>query len=357
MINNSKKILIGFVNTVGSKPSFLVPTFAEGNTLYFQSIDNENNRITSFYSYEIDIQQVIKVNCEITKEVGDPGLYAFALNDNNIYYGSKEELIEKLKQNEGEIKKYPFTYFEVLKFIGEDERDEKIVKQIIKIENKLAYENKRIANKWTDSFSQTLSEEEEKILVRKYKQGDEDARNTLVERNLKLVARIVQKFKYAGIEIDDLISIGTIGLIKSITTYDSNKRIGLSAYAKRCIENEILMTVRSTKKLKPEVFLSEPIGVDEEGNEIFLMDILNSDKVDNESESQIQAKKLQNKIASVLKGREKMILELRYGLISGKCKTQMEVAQLLGISRSYVSRLEKRALRKLGKEFIPEINK
>lgn len=210
-----------------------------------------------------------------------------------------------------------------------------------------------------NSFPKPLSEDEEKIYISKFKDGDEEARNVLVERNLRLVAHIVKKYNYTGREVDDLISVGTIGLIKAITTFDNDKGTRLATYAARCIENEILMVIRSNKKSKSEVFLQDPIGVDKEGNEISLMDVLGTDNdtVVEEVESKIQIKKLYKKMSSVLKGREKMILELRYGLISGKSKTQREIAQMLGISRSYVSRIEKRALKKLGKELNPEGSK
>lgn len=207
-----------------------------------------------------------------------------------------------------------------------------------------------------NSFPKPLSEEEERIFIDRYKNGDEEARNILVERNLRLVAHIVKKYNYTGKEVDDLISVGTIGLIKAITTFDNYKGTRLATYAARCIENEILMVIRSTKKNKSEVFLQDPIGVDKEGNEISLMDVLGTDNdtVVDEVESKIQTKKLYNKMSSTLRGREKMVLELRYGLVSGKSKTQREIAQMLGISRSYVSRIEKRALKKLGKELNPE---
>lgn len=208
----------------------------------------------------------------------------------------------------------------------------------------------------SNSFPKPLTEEEERIYIGRFKDGDEEARNILVERNLRLVAHIVKKYNYTGREVDDLISVGTIGLIKAITTFDNDKGTRLATYAARCIENEILMVIRSNKKSKSEVFLQDPIGVDKEGNEISLMDVLGTDNdtVVEEVENKIQIKKLYKKMSSVLKGREKMILELRYGLISGKSKTQREIAQMLGISRSYVSRIEKRALKKLGKELNPE---
>ncbi|AOY77038.1 RNA polymerase sporulation sigma factor SigK [Clostridium formicaceticum] len=203
------------------------------------------------------------------------------------------------------------------------------------------------------SFPQPLTPEEEEMYLERYEQGDEEARNVLVERNLRLVAHIVKKYGNIGCDVDDLISIGTIGLIKGITTFDRNKGTRLATYAARCIENEILMTIRASKKIKTEVSLQDPIGVDREGNEISLIDILGTepDEVLNEVELKMQVKKLYKKMASVLKKRELMVLELRYGISNGGRKTQREIAKLLGISRSYVSRIEKRAIKKLYKSF------
>ncbi|SNX55335.1 RNA polymerase sporulation sigma factor SigK [Thermoanaerobacterium sp. RBIITD] len=202
------------------------------------------------------------------------------------------------------------------------------------------------------SFPQPLTLEEEKKYFEAYKNGDEDAKNILIERNLRLVAHVVKKYSNTGKDIDDLISIGTIGLIKAIRTYDSSKGTHLATYAARCIENEILMSLRSEKKIKSEVSLQDPIGVDKEGNEISLIDILGTetDEVSDQVELRMQVKKLYNKINSVLKNREKLIIELRYGLRNGGAKTQREIAKMLGISRSYVSRIEKKALNKLFKE-------
>jgi RNA polymerase sporulation-specific sigma factor len=174
----------------------------------------------------------------------------------------------------------------------------------------------------------------------------------LVERNLRLVAHIVKKYSYPGKEVDDLISIGTVGLIKAIDSFDVAKGTRLATYAARCIENEILMLIRNNKKTKGEVYLQEPIGIDKEGNEISLMDVLSSDEdsIIEVVENKIQVKKLYGKIDSCLAQREKLVIEMRYGLSDGKPKTQREIAKLLGISRSYVSRIEKRALKKLFKE-------
>ena len=201
----------------------------------------------------------------------------------------------------------------------------------------------------SNSFPDPLTREEEEYYLKLYMEGDEKARNVLVERNLRLVAHIVKKYNNTGKDIDDLISIGTIGLIKAITTFDMNKGTRLATYAARCIENEILMTIRSDKKFKAEVSLQEPIGVDKEGNEISLFDILGTDVDDviDEVHLKLQINRLYNAVDEVLKDREKTIIELRYGLADGACKTQREIAKLLGISRSYVSRIEKRAIDKL----------
>ena len=203
------------------------------------------------------------------------------------------------------------------------------------------------------SFPVPLTPEEETEYLKRYEQGDEEAKNILVERNLRLVAHIIKKYHNTGREVDDLISIGTIGLIKAITSFDRKKGTRLATYAARCIENEILMTIRSSKKTKTEVSLQDPIGIDKEGNEISLIDILgtDTDEVLDEVELKIQVKKLYEKMKSVLKAREKTVIQLRYGLINGGNKTQREIATLLGISRSYVSRIEKRAIKKLSKAF------
>lgn len=203
-----------------------------------------------------------------------------------------------------------------------------------------------------NSFPQPLTPEEEMKYLEAYRNGDEEAKNILIERNLRLVAHIVKKYSSFTKDIDDLISIGTLGLIKAITTFDAEKGTKLATYAARCIENEILMTIRNVKKTRNEVFLQEPIGVDKEGNEISLMDILGTDgdSIINEVDNRIQIKKLMNRMKSSLKDREKLVIELRYGLLNGVNKTQMEIAKALGISRSYVSRIEKKALSKLAKE-------
>ncbi len=208
----------------------------------------------------------------------------------------------------------------------------------------------------SNSFPQPLTAEEEQKYIEAYKEGSEDARNTLIERNLRLVAHIVKKYSTFSSDVDDLISIGTIGLIKAISTFDQSKGTRLATYAARCIENEILMQIRSTKKIQSEVSLHDPIGVDREGNEITLIDVIGNEteSVIDEVELKIQVKRLYNKMKAVLKKREKTVLELRYGLLNGTGKTQREIAGMLGISRSYVSRIEKKAIKKLSKELEPE---
>lgn len=202
-----------------------------------------------------------------------------------------------------------------------------------------------------NSFPKPLTKDEEEHYLKLCKDGDEQARNILIERNLRLVAHIVKKYHNTGRDIDDLISIGTIGLIKAISTFDVNKGTRLATYAARCIENEILMSIRTGKKSKGEVSLQEPIGIDKEGNEISLLDILGTevDDIIDEVHLKLQIRKLYQAINKVLKDREKIIVELRYGLMDGGCKTQREIASMLGISRSYVSRIEKRAIEKLNK--------
>lgn len=201
------------------------------------------------------------------------------------------------------------------------------------------------------SFPKPLTEEEEKELFDAYKAGDQQAKAELITRNLRLVAHIIKKFGPIGKDSDDLISIGTVGLIKAIESFDYDKGNRLATYAARCIENEILMYMRSAKKIKTEVYLQDPIGVDKEGNEICLIDILGteSDQILDEVESKISIRKLYNIIDKVLEEKEKAIIKWRYGL-SCEPKTQMEIANILGISRSYVSRIEKRALKKLARE-------
>ncbi|MGL5380492.1 RNA polymerase sporulation sigma factor SigK [Clostridium sp.] len=203
-----------------------------------------------------------------------------------------------------------------------------------------------------NTFPKPLDEKEEEHYLALLKEGDKEAKGVLIERNLRLVAHIVKKYTFPNKDVDELISIGTVGLIKAIDSFDGSKGTRLATYASRCIENEILMLFRNNKKQKSEVYLQDPIGVDKEGNEICLIDVLSSEKdsVLEKVESNLQIKSLYNKICMSLSDREGEILKMRYGLIDGRCRTQREIATLLGISRSYVSRIEKKALRKLKKE-------
>lgn len=185
------------------------------------------------------------------------------------------------------------------------------------------------------------------------KNGDDEARNILIERNLRLVAHVVKKYSNTKVDQDDLISIGTIGLIKGINSFNVDKGSKLSTYVSRCIDNEILMYLRSTKKLNAEVYLNEPIGKDKDDNVVTLQEVLeNNDKtIEEEVDLKMKIKKLYKKMSEVLKDREKTIVELRFGLDGHKPKTQHEIAEMMGISRSYVSRIETKAIGKLSKEF------
>ena len=205
--------------------------------------------------------------------------------------------------------------------------------------------------------SQTLPpplelEEEEKML-RRLSKGDNEARQTLVERNLRLVVYIAKKFENTGIGIEDLISIGTIGLMKAINTFNTDKNIKLATYASRCIENEILMYLRRSNKLKGEISIDEPLNQDGDGKELLLSDILGTDNdVTSRAIEDEVDKKLLRASMQKLNNREKNIMELRFGFISGNEKTQKEVADMMGISQSYISRLEKKIINKMKKEIM-----
>ena len=203
------------------------------------------------------------------------------------------------------------------------------------------------------TFKKPLSLEEEKYYLAKYREGDMEARNLLIEHNLRLVAHVAKKYQAPEQDMDDLISIGIIGLIKAVMTFDSEKNSRLGTYAARCIENELLMMLRSRKKLTREVSMYEKIGVDQEGRELRLMDVLESEPVDvlGNLEMQKNICRLHTCIAQVLDDRELLVICERYGLYGRKEKTQREIAADLGISRSYVSRLEKKALEKLRESF------
>ncbi len=199
------------------------------------------------------------------------------------------------------------------------------------------------------SFPKPLSTKEEADYLKRCKEGDKAARDKLIEHNLRLVAHIVKKYNMVDKETDDLISIGTIGLIKAIDTFDEEKGIRLATYASRCIDNELLMMLRSGKRLAKEVYLYDPIGSDREGNEINLLDIIEEAEIDIIENIVLEddIKKLYHIIGKVLTEREREIICLRYGLSNHKEVTQREIAGKLGISRSYVSRIEKKALKKL----------
>ena len=206
--------------------------------------------------------------------------------------------------------------------------------------------------------SQTLPpplepEEEEKILKKLDSEEDTKARQTLVERNLRLVVYIAKKFENTGSGIEDLVSIGTIGLMKAINTFKIDKNIKLATYASRCIENEILMFLRRTNRLKGEISIDEPLNQDGDGNELLLSDILGTepDTVSKGLEDEVDKKLLRNSMEK-LNPREKNIMELRFGFNTGNEKTQKEVADMLGISQSYISRLEKKIIGKMKKEIM-----
>ena len=198
-----------------------------------------------------------------------------------------------------------------------------------------------------------LSPEEEEAILDELSKGNEEARKTLVERNLRLVVYIAKKFENTGIGIEDLISIGTIGLMKAINTFNTGKNIKLATYASRCIENEILMYLRRSNKLKGEISIDEPLNQDGDGNELLLSDILGTenDVTSRALEDEVD-KSLLRASMQKLNNREKNIMELRFGFISGNEKTQKEVADMLGISQSYISRLEKKIINKMKKDIM-----
>lgn len=199
------------------------------------------------------------------------------------------------------------------------------------------------------TFPKPLTPKEEEIYLTRYFDGDEEAKNILIERNLRLVAHVVKKYSPLGRENEDLISIGTIGLIKGISSFNANKGTRLATYVARCIDNEILMHIRSCKKLQNEVSINDTIGVDREGNEITLMDIVEDDteQVIEKVALKMQIITLYDKMRETLAKREFEILTWRFGLNNKPIKTQHEIAKNLGISRSYVSRIEKKAIEKL----------
>lgn len=202
-----------------------------------------------------------------------------------------------------------------------------------------------------DVLPPPLTRGEEAELLKEYAGGSKEARTILIERNLRLVVYISKKFENAGVNVEDLISIGTIGLIKAVNTFKPEKNIKLATYASRCIENEILMHLRRTARLKSEVSLDEPLNVDWDGNELLLSDILgtDSDVVYHRLEDEVNRKLLYSAMKK-LEPREKELMEMRFGLRNGREMTQKEVADRMGISQSYISRLEKRIISRLQKE-------
>ena len=204
----------------------------------------------------------------------------------------------------------------------------------------------------TGAFPKPLSPKEESDLILKMEQGEKSARDKLIEHNLRLVAHVVKKFSTDKTDQDDLISVGTIGLIKGVSTYKSKKGIKLATYVARCIENEILMHFRALKKTAQDISINEPIDTDKDGNDLSLLDVIADDcNLLEEIDLKIKTEHLKKYMDEVLDTREKIIIGLRFGLIGGKENTQREVAKKLKISRSYVSRLEKKALIKLYNKF------
>lgn len=207
----------------------------------------------------------------------------------------------------------------------------------------------------SNSFPKPLTEEEENKYLELALAGDEQSKKTLVERNLRLVAHIIKKFDGEGEDFDDLVSIGTIGLIKAINTFNPERATRLATYASRCIENEILMYYRSRKKLRSELSIYDPIGTDKEGNELTLIDVLGTEPetVIDAVSCRFESERLWNKLSN-LNSQEKRVLIMRYGLAGSFRFTQREIAKKLGISRSYVSRIEKKAINRLNDHFVVE---
>ena len=208
----------------------------------------------------------------------------------------------------------------------------------------------------SDILPPPLSKTEEEYLIKKLEEGDNSVKSELTERNLRLVVYIAKKFENTGINVEDLISIGTIGLIKSINTFKPDKNIKLATYASRCIENEILMYLRKNSQRRTEISIDEPLNVDWDGNELLLSDILGTDNdiISRNIEDEVDKELLKNALTT-LSAREREIMELRFGLNKIKSKTQKEVADMLGISQSYISRLEKRIINRLRREIVKMI--
>ncbi len=201
-----------------------------------------------------------------------------------------------------------------------------------------------------------LSPDDEKELVAKLSEGDKSAREKLIEHNLRLVVYIAKKFESSNVDIDDLISVGTIGLIKAVNSFDGNKQIKLATYASRCIENEILMHLRKVVRTKSEMSLDEPLNVDWEGNVLLLSDVLGTESDVTCKDVEIDEEKdILIKTFKRLPPRERQIVRLRFGLLGAQKKTQKEIADLMGISQSYISRLEKKVMKKLKKELTKSV--
>ncbi|HEY8390326.1 MAG TPA: RNA polymerase sporulation sigma factor SigK [Clostridia bacterium] len=224
-----------------------------------------------------------------------------------------------------------------------------IIENLFTFLSKIFFFTSYVNNKGT--FPKPLTQEEEKKYLELYKQGDIQAKDILIRHNLRLVAHIVKKFNNAA-EVDDMISVGSIGLIKAINTYSHDKGTQLATYAAKCIENEILMYIRANKKHRTNLSLADTVGIDREGNEITLMDLLfiKEDSIVDQVENHILLDKIMDIIKQVLDKREYMIIKMRYSLGDQKSMTQREVAAKLGISRSYISRIEKKALAKIRNE-------
>lgn len=203
----------------------------------------------------------------------------------------------------------------------------------------------------SEALPPPLTHDEESFLLQKLREGEKEVKSVLIERNLRLVVYIARKFENTGVSIDDLVSIGTIGLIKAVNTFDPHKNIKLATYASKCIENEILMFLRRNNKVKAEISFDEPLNIDWDGNELLLSDVLGTenDLIYKSIEAEVD-KRLLYLAMEKLSSREKRIMELRFGLANGLEKTQKEVADMLGISQSYISRLEKRIIKRLKKE-------
>ncbi len=203
------------------------------------------------------------------------------------------------------------------------------------------------------TFPKPLSASEEKEYLERYKEGDQEARAALIERNMRLVAHVIKKYQYTDYDMEDLLSVGTIGLIKAVNTFNMDKGSRLATYAAKCVENEILMLLRAGKKFSREISIYEPIGVDKDGESVSLVDLIESEHTET-IDTLILSQDIQilyDSFDSCLKDTEKTVIRLRYGLYGGSEHTQREIAAILGISRSYVSRIEKRAIEKLREGF------